>query len=171
MNAHDVVRVPARVDAWVVLVVALALGLVSVIVAPLLLDPGVAPTVKVAVGIMWLGAVGLTLGMAVPVRYLLEPHGLTVRAGFLTLRLAYRDIVRVDRVISPLSGPAWSLVRLRVALDGGGWVEVAPRDREGLLTELAARCRHLRATPRGLVDPKRARRAPAAPTAAGRRRR
>jgi hypothetical protein len=171
MNAHDAVRVPARVDAWVVGVVALALLGVSAIVTPLLLDPDVAPVVKVAVGVMWLGAVGLTLGMAVPVRYLLEPQGLTVRAGFLTLRLAYRDIVRVDRVISPLSGPAWSLVRLRVALAGGGWVEVAPRDREGLLAELAARCRHLRTTPRGLADPKRARTAAARPTGAGRRRR
>jgi hypothetical protein len=170
MDPPDVVRVPARVDAWVVLLVALALALVAAIVTPLLLDPTVAIGVKVAVGAMGLGAVGLTLGMAVPVRYRLEREGLTVRAGFLTLRLAYRDIVRVDRVISPLSGPAWSLVRVRVGLDGGGWVEVAPRDREALVAELAARCRHLRATPRGLADPRRARRAPEAP-ARGRRRR
>jgi hypothetical protein len=169
MAASDAVRLPARVDAWVVLVVALALLLVTAIVAPLLLDPRVAAAVKVAVGFMWFGAVGLTLGMAVPVRYLLEPEGLTVRAGFLTLRLAYRDIVRVDKVISPLSGPAWSLVRLRVGLDGGGWVEVAPRDREALLAELAARCRHLRRTPRGLADPKRGR--PARAGERGRRRR
>lgn len=170
MNASGAVRVPARVDGWVVLVVALALLAVTAIVAPLLLDPAVAPAVRVGVGVMWLGAVGLTLGMAVPVRYLLEREGLTVRAGFLTLRLAYRDIVRVDRVISPLSGPAWSLVRVRVGLDGGGWVEVAPRDREGLLAELATRCRHLRATPRGLADPRRARRVPAA-SERGRKRR
>jgi hypothetical protein len=57
-----------------------------------------------------------------------------------------------------------------VGLDGGGWVEVAPRDREGLLAELAERCRHLRATPRGLADPRRTRRAPPAPERARRRR-
>jgi len=158
MEAPHVVRVPARVDVWVVAVVVAALSLLTAVVTPLLLDAGVAVAVKLGVGAMWLGAVGLSLGMAMPVRYLLEPQGLTVRAGFLTLRLAYRDIVRVDRTISPLSGPAWSLVRLRVALDGGGWVEVAPRDRDALLAELAVRAPHLRVQGRGLIDPQRARR-------------
>lgn len=155
MLAAGALRVPARVDLWLVVVVVLALGLGSGIVAPLLLDPGVARGVKAAVGGLWLGAVGLTLGLALPVGYVLEAEGLTVRAGFLTLRFAYRDVVRADRVLSPLSGPAWSLVRVRVALDGGGWIEIAPRDRDAFLAELARRAPHLRPTPRGLGDPAR----------------
>ena len=148
-------RVPARVDLWVVVVVLLALLLITFIVAPLLLDSRVVVAVKMVVGAFYLGAVGLSLGVAVPVRYTLAREGLTVRAGLLTLRFAYRDIVRVDRVISPLSGPAWSLVRARVALDGGGWIEVAPRDREGFLAALQIRAPHLMEAPRGLADPKR----------------
>ena len=168
-------RVPARVDLWVVVVVLLALLLITFIVAPLLLDSRVVVAVKMVVGAFYLGAVGLSLGVAVPVRYTLAREGLTVRAGLLTLRFAYRDIVRVDRVISPLSGPAWSLVRARVALDGGGWIEVAPRDREGFLAELARRAPHLTVAPRGLADSQRVRFPAAAqakrPRSGGRRQR
>jgi hypothetical protein len=151
------VRVPARVDLWVVAIVVVALAAVTAILLPLFLDAQVAPLAKAGIAVMWFGAVGLTLGMSLPVRYRLEGPGFTVRAGLLTLRFAYRDIVRADRVISPLSGPAWSLVRVRLALDGGGWIEVAPRDREGFLRELAARAPHLRSSPRGLADPERVR--------------
>ncbi len=163
MASFETVTVPARVDAWVVAVVVVALAGLGLIVGPLLVDPGVAPLVKVVVGAMGLGALVLTLGVSVPVSYVLEPQGFTVRAGFLTLRLAYRDIVRAQPVLSPLSGPAWSLVRVRVALDGGGWVEVAPRDRAGFLRDLAARAPHLETYGRGLVDPARARRRPDRP--------
>ena len=165
----DAVRVPARVDAWVVVAVAFALLLVTAILVPLFVDPQVAPFAKAGIAAAWLGTVGLTLGMALPVRYRLEGPGFTVRAGVLTLRFAYPDIVRADRVISPLSGPAWSLVRVRLALDGGGWIEVAPRDRERFLTDLAARSPHLRTTARGLADPKRVRVAPTARARRGRR--
>jgi hypothetical protein len=152
------VDVPVRVDPVFVLVVVAALALLVAIVVPLLIDPGVSLVAKLAVGAMGVGALALTLGMAVPVRYVLEPEGLTVRAGFLTLRLAYRDIVRATPLLSPLTGPSWSLVRVRIALAEGGWVEVAPRDRAAFLTELAARAPHLEAHGRGLVDPRRARR-------------
>lgn len=152
------VAVPARVDAVFVAVLLAAMGVLVALVAPLLLDPDVAVAVKVAVGAMGVGALVLTLGTALPVRYLLEPEGFTVRAGFLTLRLAYRDIVRATPLLSPLTGPSWSLVRVRVALAEGGWVEVAPRDRAAFLTELAARAPHLEPHGRGLVDPRRARR-------------
>ncbi|MFU8889132.1 MAG: PH domain-containing protein [Trueperaceae bacterium] len=163
------VRVPARVDPWVVAIVSLALVVVTVILLPLFLDPQVAALAKAGIAVMWFGTVGLTLGMSLPVRYRFEGPGFTVRAGLLTLRFAYRDIVRADRVVSPLSGPAWSLVRVRLALDGGGWIEVAPRDREAFLADLAARAPHLRATARGLADPERVRVTPAAKPRGGRR--
>ncbi len=156
MAPPHTVNVPARVDLWLVAVVVVALVGLGLIVGPLLLDPDVTPLVKGVVGAMGLGALALTLGVSVPVGYRLEPQGFTVRAGLLTLRLAYRDIVRAQPVLSPLSGPAWSLVRVRVALDGGGWVEVAPRDRDAFLAELAARAPHLEPYGRGLIDPRRA---------------
>lgn len=166
-------RIGARVDLWVVAVVLLALLAITFIVAPLLLDPRVVLGAKLFVGAFYFGAIALTLGMSVPVAYTLEGEGLRVRAGLLLLRFAYRDIVRVDRVISPLSGPAWSLVRARVALDGGGWIEVAPRDRDAFLAALQARAPHLKTAPRGLADPKRVElpKGPRAGSGAPRRRR
>jgi hypothetical protein len=158
MPAAETLVVPARVDAWYVIVVALALAGLATLVAPLLLDPDVAVGARLAVAAMGVAALALSLGTSVPVRYLLEPEGLTVRAGFLTLRLAYRDVVRATPVLSPLAGPSWSLVRVRVALAEGGWIEVAPRDRAALLAELAARAPHLQPHGRGLLDPARARR-------------
>ncbi len=152
------VPVPARVDVLFVAAVVVGLAVLVVLVVPLLLDSDVAVVAKLAVGAMGVGALALTLGMAVPVRYVLEPEGLTVRAGFLTLRLAYRDMVRATPLLSPLTGPSWSLVRVRVALVEGGWVEVAPRDRAAFMTEIAARAPHLEAHGRGLIDPRRARR-------------
>jgi hypothetical protein len=175
MDRRPLQHVPARVDLWVVALVVLALFGVALIVTPLLLDARVALGAKALVGTFGAGALLLTLGMAVPVRYWLEPQGLTVRAGALRLRFAYPDIVRADRVISPLSGPAWSLVRVRIALDGGGWIEIAPRDREGFLAELARRAPHLTVAPRGLADSQRVRFPAAAqakrPRSGGRRQR
>lgn len=148
-------RVAARVDVLYVAAVIAVFAVFGALVGILVADPNVPWGAKVAVAAMALVGAGLTLGSALPVRYVLEPEGLTVRAGFLTLRLAYRDIVRAVPLVSPLTGPSWSLVRVRVALDGGGWIEIAPRDRDGFMAALAGRAPHLRAHGRALVDPER----------------
>lgn len=155
MTSRPAERIPARVDVLYVAAVVAVLGGFGTLVTFLVLDPGVPWWAKALVTAMALVGAGLTLAASLPVRYVFEPEGLTVRAGFLSLRLAFRDIVRAVPVLSPLSGPAWSLVRVRVALAGGGWVEIAPRDRAGFLAALAIRAPHLRPHGRALVDPKR----------------
>jgi hypothetical protein len=145
-------RVPVRVDVWWVGVVATGVAILLAVVSPLLLDAAVAWPLKLLVGAFAAGTLALTFGVSIPLRYLLEPEGVTVRAGVLTLRFAYRDIIRIDRVVSPLSGPSWSPVRVRMAMRAGGWIEIAPRDREAFLASVRARAPHLKPSPRGLRD-------------------
>lgn len=145
--------IPARVDAWLVLALALAFALLVAVIAPLLLADTVRSGVKLLVGGLAAGTILASLAVTVPVRYAFEWGGVFVRAGLLKLRLAYPDIVLAEKLVSPLSGAAWSWVKVRLVLRQGGMVEIAPRDREAFLSELARRAPHLRESPRGLRDP------------------
>jgi hypothetical protein len=56
----------------------------------------------------------------VPLRYAFEDGGIFIRAGVMRLRLAYPDIVLAEKVVSPLSSAAWSMVKVRLAAGAGG---------------------------------------------------
>ena len=150
--------IPARVDAWLVLALALAALAFAALITPLLIDPDVALGVRLLVAAFALGTLVAGLAVSVPVRYAFEWGGVCVRAGFLTIRLAYPDIVSASKLVSPLSNAAWSWVKVRLTLRQGGAIEIAPRDREAFLAELARRAPHLREHPRGLRDPTHVRR-------------
>ncbi len=145
--------IPARVDAWLVAGVVLLLGAIVAIVVPLLGSDAVGTGVRVVIGALALGMVLATLSITVPVRYAFEDGGVFIRAGLLKLRLAYPDIVLAEKRFSPVSGAAWSWVKVRLVLRQGGLIEIAPRDREAFLAELARRAPHLRPSERGLRDP------------------
>lgn len=144
---------PARVDAWLVVVLLLAGALMVALVSPLLSAASVPLAIRVLVASLGVGAVVASLVVTVPVRYVFEGGGVLVRAGVLTIRLAYPDIAVAAKVVSPLSGAAWSWVKVRLVLRQGGMIEIAPRDREAFLAELARRAPHLREHPLGLRDP------------------
>jgi hypothetical protein len=147
------VAIPARVDAWLLAALALAtLGMLAV-VFPLLTSDTVALALRLLIGGLGVGTVAAGLAVTVPVRYVFEGGGVYVRAGLITMRLAYPDIAVASKVLSPLSGAAWSWVKVRLVLRQGGMVEIAPRDREAFLAELARRAPHLRSNARGLRDP------------------
>ena len=145
--------IPARVDAWLVLGAAVAALALLALIAPLLADPDVALAVRILVAALALGFIGATLAVTVPVRYVFEGGGVLVRAGLITIRLAYGDIVVAAKLVSPLSNAAWSWVKVRLVLRQGGMIEIAPRDRDAFLAELARRAPHLREHARGLRDP------------------
>ncbi len=147
------VPIPARIDAWLVVGVALLLTAMVAVIAPLLLSDAVAAGVRLLLVVLALGTVLATMAVTVPVRYAFEDGGVFVRAGLLQLRLAYPDIVVAQKRVSPLAGAAWSWVRVRLVLRQGGLIEIAPRDREAFLRELARRAPHLRPSERGLRDP------------------
>ena len=139
------VPIAPRIDLIVVIATAAVLIGLGALVSPLLGDPSVPWFVRLPIGLLALGTAAFTLAVSLPVRYAFEEQGLFVRAGALRLRFAYRDLRRAVRVLSPLSGPSWSWVRVRLYLDGGGWIEIAPRDREAFLAELSKRAPRLQA--------------------------
>jgi hypothetical protein len=158
-GVEDRVWVPIRVDRWLVVAVVLVLSLLVAAVVPLMLAPDVAERTKWLVGAMALATVALTFGVTVPLRYAFEHDGIFIRAGIMRMRLAYPDIVLAEKVVSPLSSAAWSMVKVRMVLGQGGLLEIAPRDREAFLEELGRRAPHLRPTERGLADPRRVKKA------------
>jgi hypothetical protein len=145
--------IPARVDAWLVAGVTLLLATVVAIALTLFGSDAVTPGVRIVIAVLALGMVLATLAVTVPVRYAFEDGGVFVRAGLLRLRLAYPDIVLAQKRFSPVSGAAWSWSKVRLVLRQGGLIEIAPRDRDAFLAELARRAPHLRPSPRGLEDP------------------
>jgi hypothetical protein len=149
------VWIPVRVDAYLVGAVVLLLGLMVAVVVPLLQSPAVSDVVKLVVGGLALGTVALTFGATVPLAYAFEDGGIFIRAGVMRLRLAYPDIVLAEKVVSPLSSAAWSMVKVRLALAQGGVIEIAPRDRDAFLEELARRAPQLQPTERGLAARRR----------------
>lgn len=145
--------IPARIDTWLVLALTLGFAVLVTVITPLLLADSVRWAVKLLVAGLAAGTILASLTVTVPVRYAFEWGGVFVRAGLLKLRLAYPDIVVAEKLVSPLSGAAWSWVKVRLVLRQGGMVEIAPHDREAFLAELALRAPHLRESPRGLRDP------------------
>jgi hypothetical protein len=93
----------------------------------------------------------LVAGLTVPVRYECRAGGLHIRSGWLRWDVPYAAIRGAARSCRPLCAPAWSLRRVRIALDDGGFILVSPPDRESFMEELAARCPHLVRTPSGLA--------------------
>ncbi len=154
-GVEDRVWVPIRVDRWLVVAVVAVMSLLVAAVVPLMLAPDVAERTKWLVGAMALATVALTFGVTVPLRYAFEHDSIFIRAGIMRMRLAYPDIVLAEKVVSPLSSAAWSMVKVRMVVGQGGLLEIAPRDRDTFLEELGRRAPHLQPTERGLVDPRR----------------
>jgi hypothetical protein len=94
---------------------------------------------------------GLVAGLTAPVRYECRAAGLHIRSGWLRWDVPYAAIRGAARSYRPLCAPAWSLRRVRIGLDDGGFILVSPPDRESFMDELAARCPHLVRTSSGLA--------------------
>jgi len=128
-RAPDALVFPSRVDAWLLAVLALAVGLC--------VWQGVATgsAVSLAIGAATLAVV---LALTVPCRYTLEADHLAVRCGLIRQQVPYARIRGVEASRNPLSAPALSLQRVKVRLDHG-FVLVSPRERERFITELRRR--------------------------------
>jgi len=135
---------PAQHDAWVVLVVGLALlGMLGSVVA-VWLDPG-ATEARVPALVMSLVVLAGIRFLMVPLRYELTLDELRVRAGLTRHRIAWADLVRVEVGWSLVSSTTAGLSLQRVRLVGvrGRVLEVAPRDRVGFVAEVLARAPQL----------------------------
>ncbi|HYH44549.1 MAG TPA: PH domain-containing protein [Thermoanaerobaculia bacterium] len=126
---------PSKVDAWLVAVLAAAIGFT-------LLQGVWLRSVSPSGSAVAFGAAAfvilLLLLVAVPCRYTLEPDHLLIQAGLTRRRIAYRDITAIAPSRNPLSSPALSLRRVKVSY-GGRFLLVSPRERERFIQELRER--------------------------------
>ena len=145
------VRFASKVDTWlaVILCASLALSLVSAVFVWWFV-PGWS---------RWMGVGGLgfvvllCVTVLFPLYYALERDLLLVRSGVLRYRIPYKEITKVEPTNNPLSSPALSLDRLHIHVEGRFGVMISPLERERFLTELLARCPHLRREGDRLVRP------------------
>jgi hypothetical protein len=130
-------RFPSRVDLWLVVVLALGLGMALYVAASLRATDPTASLVGFAVAA---GLVGLVFIVAIPCTYTLTPTHVLIRAGLIRLRIAYTEITAVEPSRSLWSAPALSLRRVKISFSGGFQL-VSPSQRERFIQELRERVR------------------------------
>jgi hypothetical protein len=132
----------SKIDRWIVVVLgsatllSLAVSIVVAVVSP-------SATEKALVLGGWGALTAAVVWLLRSTRYLVEDTRLLVRSGPFSWRIPYDRIEAVVPSTSPLSAPALSLDRLEIRGTGSRSLLVSPRDREGFLAALLARCPHL----------------------------
>ncbi len=132
----------SKVDRWIVVVLGSAAMLsfaVSLVVA--VVSPSATEKALVLGG--WCALTGGVAWLLRSTRYLVEDARLLVRSGPFSWSIPYDRIEAVLPSTSPASAPALSLDRLELRGTGRRSLLVSPRDREGFLAALLARCPHL----------------------------
>jgi hypothetical protein len=126
-----------KYDAWLVAILALSIGgavFAGVVAAVQGQRWGPLPALAVAAFIGW----------TANTTYTFRRSDLFVRSGPFRWRIPVADVTRVEATGNPLSSPAWSLDRLAVHFrrPGGreGALMISPKDKDGFLAELRARC-------------------------------
>jgi hypothetical protein len=127
---------PSKIDWWLGLVLA---------VAPIACLLGAFATIRAGQGLfVSLGGVAFIAaiygGLVFPMRYGLDDDTLVVRFGLVRVGIALADITEVRPTRNPLSSPALSLDRLRIAY-GTKSIMISPADREAFLSDLSTRAK------------------------------
>ena len=80
----------------------------------------------------------LVLLLVVPCKYTLLDDHLLVQSGVIRYIIPYTDIRRIEKSSNPLSSPALSLRRVKIARKKG-FLLVSPTDRDKFIKDLSAR--------------------------------
>jgi membrane protein YdbS with pleckstrin-like domain len=127
---------PSKVDAWLLVVLVLAAGVVLVAAGSALRHAsGIALLVSIAA--IGIGA-ALPMWILASTRYLIEDGTLQVRSGPFAWRIPVSSITSITPTNSPVSSPALSLDRLRVEYGAGQVLLVSPADQQAFLRALEA---------------------------------
>lgn len=132
----------SKVDRFIVVVLGTAASLslaISVVVA--VLSPSATETALVLGG--WCAFTSAVVWLLRSTRYVVEETRLLVRSGPFTWRIPFETIEAVLPSTSPVAAPALSIDRLEIRGKGDRSLRISPRDREGFLAALLARCPHL----------------------------
>jgi len=134
---------PSKVDPWLVIVLALALGaaLVSAILAGLEMGP---LRVAQAVAIMS-AAIGFVVWVFMQTDYTLDGRELIIRSGPFRWRIPVSDITGIDTpgrqslFLRARSSPALSMDRITISYGKDKRIMISPADKEKFLADLRAR--------------------------------
>ena len=97
------------------------------------------PRLALALAPLLLLSVGLPVWLIVATNYTLSVAALDVRCGPFVWRVPLREIRSITPTRNPLSSPALSLDRLRIAFGQSKSIMISPRDKERFLKELRNR--------------------------------
>jgi membrane protein YdbS with pleckstrin-like domain len=121
----------SKVDAWLVLVLAIA-AIVAVATAAVAIRHASGMSILVFVAIVALGA-ALPIWILVSTVYVVESGTLRIRSGPFAWRIPISSITSIKPTRSPLSSPAPSLDRLRVEYGAGKSIMISPADQQAFL--------------------------------------
>ena len=127
----------SRVDRWLVAVlVAAAVTCLGASIVSLRTASGIELLVPLAA---LLGGIGLPLWLLATTRYTLTDEWLEVTSGPFRWRIPLAQITSITPTSNPLSSPALSLDRLRVAYGSGKTVLISPEDKRRFIEDLEGR--------------------------------
>jgi hypothetical protein len=132
---------PSKRDGWLVAVIWLA-GVLLVVTAWIPIVAGPFGALRVPLAIVHLGTAGFAFWVLYGTAYRVGERELLVRSGPFRWRIPIDAITTVTPTANPLSSPAVSLDRLRIAYRaarGDRALMVSPADKAGFLAALAAR--------------------------------
>jgi PH (Pleckstrin Homology) domain-containing protein len=133
---------PSKVDRWILVLMAIPLGFSVVAVGSALMANPPLPAVFLMVGIEVL-VLALIAATFRATRYEVTGREVIARSPPFRWRIEIDGIESIRPSRSLVSSPALSTDRLEIRYAGGKTLLVSPRDREGFLTAVVARSRHL----------------------------
>lgn len=120
----------SKIDLW------LAIALIGTVIITL---AAAVATLQRASGVALLLAISIAISTVLPIWtlaftiYMVEGKTLLIRSGPFRWRIPVSSIRRIEPSNSVLSGPALSLVRLRIEYGTGQSILVSPADQQGFL--------------------------------------
>jgi len=144
---------PSKRDPWLVAVIWAAVALLLA-TASVPIQSGAFGVLGVPLALLHGIAAGFALWVLYGTGYRIEGRQLVVRGGPFRWRIELDAIVSVTPTGSPLSSPACSLDRLRIAYRttrGERTLMVSPADKAGFLAALARHCPALSPASEGLA--------------------
>jgi hypothetical protein len=148
---------PSKRDWWLVLLiwVAVIVGLVGGL-APVFLEDGALITKLLLAGVC-LGVDALMLWVLYGTGYTIASDQLLIRCGPFTFPVPLEEINAITPTHNPLSSPACSLDRLKIAyLDSLRSIMISPKDKPGFLSTIVQRCPTLMVLNDGVMQKKEA---------------
>ncbi len=124
---------PSKVDAWVAAMIAIS-PLMSFVLAFVFWQRG-QPGDALTLLLVGLSVFLFTILLVYPCKYTLSAEQLSIRAGLFRYRVAYKDIVSVQKSSSLRSGPALSMHRLLITTNRRSHL-ISPIHREEFIEKL-----------------------------------